>query len=285
LTIDWSALRPVLQFSQFIAWTGLVVQVTERLFLMLAGYLYGIAAAGQWAVASRLVETVTTVLSQLIYHVGLAHMSPLRQMPARLAEVATLNRDLLVLVMLPGLVAVAAAAEPLVLLLFGDGWDAVAGLIAWMLLGALFVMRRLFAQVALNVTGRSAVTLQAFAAEGAVAIVMLMLLSPFGVIGAAAARGLSFAVGWLVIFRAARGTLDLPLRRESLSLAIDLAVAIASIAATHLLLADATFASTAIAFMARAALAGALALAALVACRLALLRTLVALLTAARQGR
>ena len=148
-------MQPILQFSQYIALTGLVVQLTERLFLTLVGYLYGLNVAGQWAVASRLVETITIVLTQLIYHVALAHMAPFRDDRDKLAEIATISRDMLILVALPVLVAVVAAIEPLVALLFGEGWADVPGLIAWMLLGALLVLRRLFAQVALNVLGRS----------------------------------------------------------------------------------------------------------------------------------
>jgi hypothetical protein len=32
LRIDWPALRPILAFSQYIAWTAILVQATERLF-------------------------------------------------------------------------------------------------------------------------------------------------------------------------------------------------------------------------------------------------------------
>jgi O-antigen/teichoic acid export membrane protein len=282
LRIDWRALRPILVFSRNIALTGLVVQLTERLFLTLVGWLYGLAAAGQWAVASRLVETVNVVLSQLIYHVALAHMAALREAKAALARTATLNRDLLILVALPGLTAVAAAAEPLVRLLFGAGWEAVPGLMVWMLLGAVFVMRRLLAQVAMNVLGRSETTLYAFAAESAVALALLALLSPLGLTGAAAARGLSFAVGWLVIFYRAGRALDLPLLRESLGLALDLAVILGVIALTHWLLADVAFTSPWTAILSEGGLAFGLALGLLVACRLALVRELARLLSEMR---
>jgi hypothetical protein len=103
------------------------------------------------------------------------------------------------------------------------------------------------------------------------------------VLGAAAARGLSFAVGWLVILGAARGTLALPLGRESLALGVDLAVAVISIAAVQLLLADTAFATGTAGLLAQAALAGGLALAGLVACRFHLVRALMDLLGSARR--
>jgi len=64
LRLDWRSLQPILQFSKYITLTGLVVQLTERLFLTLVGFLYGLNAAGKWAVASRLVENITVVLTQ-----------------------------------------------------------------------------------------------------------------------------------------------------------------------------------------------------------------------------
>ncbi len=76
-------------------------------------------------------------------------------------------------------------------LLFGDGWADVPGVIALMLLGALLVLRRLFAQVALNVLGRSGTTFVAFTSESGTALALLTLFSPLGVMGAALARGLS----------------------------------------------------------------------------------------------
>ena len=274
LRLDRQALRPILVFSRNIALTGLVVQLTERLFLTLVGWLYGLAAAGQWAVASRLVETVNVVLSQLVYHVALAHMAALREAKAALAEAATRNRDLLILLVLPGLTAAAAAADPLVRLLFGAGWQAVPGLIVWLLLGAVFVMRRLLAQVAMNVLGHSATTLYAFAAESAVALCMLALLSPWGLTGAAAARGLSFAVGWLVIFHHARRGLDLAVVREGLGLAFDLAVMLGVVALTHWLLAEVTFASPWTTILGTGGLAFGLALGLLVAGRFSRVRDL-----------
>ena len=283
LRIDWAALRPVLVFSRNIALTGLVVQLTERLFLTLIGWLYGLAAAGQWAVANRLVETVNVVVSQLVYHVALAHLAALREAKAALARAATLNRDLLILLTLPGLVGVAAAADPLVRLLFGEGWEAVPALLLWLLLGAVFIMRRLLAQVALNVQGHSQVTLYAFAAESAVALVALALLQPFGPGGAAIARGLSFAVGWLVIFNGAARSLDLELRRESRGLALDLAVMLGALGLTHWLLRSLAFASLPTAILATGGLAFALALTTLVACRFGRVRELATLLQELRK--
>ena len=285
LRLDWQALGPILRFSQYIAGTGLVVHGTERLFQLLIGYLYGLGAAGQWAVASRLVENITTVLTQLLYHVGLAHLAGLREAPAHLARMASLNRDVLILLVLPGLVALAAAAEPLIDLLFGPSWDQVAGIIAWMLLGALFIMRRLFAHVALNVLGRSEVMFLATAAESAVALVALALVAPLGVIGAAAARGCSFIVGWLVVFSGARRAMDVSLRRESLALGLDLAIAVVCLAAVDRLLADVLFAHAGVEAMVRAGLAAGLVLALLVASRHTLIRELPDILAALRQRR
>ncbi len=51
------------------------------------------------------------------------------------------------------------------------------------------------------------------------------------------ARGLSFAVGWFVVFRRSAGALGLEVKREGAQLGLDLAVvAVAAIAATRLLL-------------------------------------------------
>jgi hypothetical protein len=99
-------------------------------------------------------------------------------MPGQARRRRTRNRDLLILLVLPGLVALAAAAEPIIALLFGASGrtSPVRGLDApWRPL----VMRRLFAQVALNVLGRSETNAPRVAAEGRGAIAMLVLFTPW----------------------------------------------------------------------------------------------------------
>jgi O-antigen/teichoic acid export membrane protein len=202
-------------------------------------------------------------------------MATLRTAREQLAKAATASRDMLMLVALPGLVAVVAAAEPLMRLLFGPGWSDVPALIAGMLLGALCVLRRLLVQVALNIIGRSATTFAAFTAESALALGLLVLLTPFGVIGAAIARGFSFALGWLVMFASGRAQLGLPLAGELRQLIVDLVVAAAAVAGTRLLFAGATFANDLTAMVALGATAGCFALAVMCVIRFAVARELM----------
>lgn len=267
LGIDWKALRPILVFSQYIAWTQLVIQATERIFLVTVGYLYGLAAAGQWAVATRLFEALATAVLQVVYHVALAHLAALRDDRRRLGGLAAFNGDLLMLVMLPCFAGLAAAAEPVIGLLFGDEWIAVARLVVWLLLGGLFVLRRLMTQVALNVLGRSHVSLIAVAAENATALVLLVVATPLGVVGAAAARGIAFVVGWLVMARDGARALGLSVLRELLQAGLDLAASVAIVASTIVLLDHLEIRSPLLDSALHAGMAGGLMLLALAAAR------------------
>lgn len=182
LRFSWDRVAPMLGFCSPIIASQLLTQGTGRLVLMGMGHWHGIAFAGYWGVATRISESAFGGLIQAAYNVGLAHFSLQQHARDQLAASLKDAQAVAVLFAVPVLAGLAAAAEPLVLLLLGDEWRPVSLLMLGPLLGSYLLVRRIFVTTALRVIGRSGASLVASMVEGATILVALLLFasaSPF----------------------------------------------------------------------------------------------------------
>ena len=109
---SWSRLQPMFLFSRHLVLQQFLMQGTERLFLVLVGSVHGVAAAGQWGVASRLSDSVAGTAAVPVYHVALAYFAKLQKSRAELMAALSEAQGILVFVVLPLFAGLAAAAEP-----------------------------------------------------------------------------------------------------------------------------------------------------------------------------
>ncbi|MCX8101747.1 MAG: oligosaccharide flippase family protein [Geminicoccaceae bacterium] len=217
------AFAELVRFCRPIVAVQLLIQGSERLFLAYVGHQLGMAAAGYWSLAVRLVENVASVVATALYHVGLAFMSRLQQDRAALALRLEEAVRHLMLVTVPAVAALLVGADLLILLAVGPGWLAAALPVQILALGAMLLLRRLLPTVALTAAGRPRANLDAYLAENATTLPLLFLLGPLALPTVAALRAGRSALGWAVVTAAAARGLDRPLRRELGGLAVDLA--------------------------------------------------------------
>lgn len=229
----WSSPRPalpLLAFSHYIVWTQLLLQATDRLFLFAVGYVGGMAAAGHWGVAARIVESLTGIVNATSYNVALAHLSRLQQDRTRLACALADGQGLLMLGLAPVIAALAAAAGPLVELAMGAAWRPVGVLVSWMLLGALITTHLLIPAVALNALGCPRANLAATGATGLASLLCILGLGAWGPVAIAAVRGLSPLAGWSLVALRIRHELPLAGHRLRRGLLLDLLAVAAAVA-------------------------------------------------------
>lgn len=191
--VSWQRLSPMLGFCAPIISSQVMMQGTSRLLLLAVGHWYGLAVAGYWSAATRIAENLFGGLMQAAYNVGLAHFS-LRQ-TARDALLVNLRivQSVTAILAVPALVALAVAARPLILLLLGPSWEAVATLMPGPLLVCFLQIRRMFPTTALRAVGRSGVSLisstvefvvmaAAFITFGRQSMLALNIIYPLGIL-------------------------------------------------------------------------------------------------------
>jgi teichuronic acid exporter len=192
LRFSWARLSPMLGFCGPIIASQLLTQGTSRLVLMGMGHWHGLAFAGYWSVATRIAESTFGGLIQAAYNVGLAHFSLQQNARDQLAVSLREAQAVAVIIAVPTLAAVAAAAEPITLLLLGEKWTPVSVLMLGPLLASYLLIRRMFVTTALRVIGLSSASLVSSMVEGVAVLVALVIagrispvavtvINPFGV--------------------------------------------------------------------------------------------------------
>lgn len=176
LRVSWQRLSPMLGFCAPIITSQVMMQGTSRVLLLAVGHWHGLAVAGYWSAATRIAENLFGGLMQAAYNVGLAHFSVTQS--ARDALLANLRdvQSVTALLAVPVLAGLAVAAHPLIQLLLGPSWDAVATLMIGPLIVCFLQIRRMFPTTALRAVGRSGVSLVSSSVECAVLAVAFFAL-------------------------------------------------------------------------------------------------------------
>lgn len=272
--LDWQTAKPLLGFSHHIVWTQLLLQASDRLFLLAVGYVGGVAAAGYWGAASRIVESFTGIVNVTSYHVALARLARLQHDRVALARAMVDGRSLLMLSLVPILTGMASFTDPLIRLTLGEAWLPAGALVLWMLLGALVGTHVLVPAVALNALGHARANLVAGVATGLVSLLGVILAGPVGMTMIAAVRGGAPLAGWLVVERRLARELPEVARHGTSDLLLALLVVVTSLLLARNL-APILFAEELARSVLEAGLAGTLAFALLAAAHARTVRALI----------
>ena len=197
-------------------------QGIARLFLVAISYWHGVAYAGYWGVATWISEGVATAAAQATYSVALAYFASLQSSRERLVDALTRAQRAAMMCAIPSLAALSAASGPFVDLVLGVQWAPAAYLLQGPIFGTFLLVRRMFPLTALRSVGQSRVTTTVAAADGATAIVGLLVAGPMSAMATAAVYGLSLMPGYLVTSKAVANELKSSYATELRELAKDL---------------------------------------------------------------
>ena len=175
LRFSWARLAPMLKFCSPIIASQLLIHGTGWLFLTGMGQWHGLVAAGQWSVATRIAESLLGGIMQAVYNVALARLALYQTARERLNKMLLQGQTLLAVAAIPLLVGLAAAAEPIIVLLLGPSWAPAGHLVFGPLVGSFLLIRQMLPSTALRVVGNSAVSLTATLANTLAAGIGLVL--------------------------------------------------------------------------------------------------------------
>ncbi|HET7848462.1 MAG TPA: oligosaccharide flippase family protein [Pseudolabrys sp.] len=230
LRFSWERLAPMLSFCSPIIASQLMIYATNWFFLFTMGRWHGLGAAGHWSVAMRLADGLFGGIMQAAYQVALASLALHQAARERLRDALVKGQALSGLVAIPLLVALAAAAEPLLQLLLGPGWGPAGQLALGPLVGSFLFLRQILPSTALRVIGISAVSLAATLANAATACAGLVLFGHYSPLAISAVYALSILPGYSLIYFVAARKFSLPVERGLAALGRDLALAMMAFA-------------------------------------------------------
>jgi O-antigen/teichoic acid export membrane protein len=230
LRFSWRRLAPMLSFCSPIIGSQLLIHGTSWLFLISMGRWHGLIAAGHWSVATRIAESLLGGITQAVYNVALARLALHQTARDRLTRALMKGQALAAVAAIPLLVALAAVAEPLMVLLLGPSWAPAGRLALGPLVGSFLLIRQLLPSTALRVVGNSTVSLTATLANAMAAAAGLILFGGYSPYAVSAVYALSILPGYTLLFMAAVREFHLSWQRELLTLGRDLTLAVAAFA-------------------------------------------------------
>lgn len=154
LRFDLGHLRTLLSFGVLSVGSRLVWLASIRLFTVLVGYFLGVAAAGYWSIALRVVDTLHDLLSGAAYNLALPLFSRRQDDRPALARGCRAATELGALSALPLFGGLAVCAPRIVDLLLGATWMGAAPVVRILAAAAAVQFVFLFATAAITAIGR-----------------------------------------------------------------------------------------------------------------------------------
>lgn len=150
-----ASLKSLFSFGSYLLLTGLINTLYSKLTSILIAKYHSAAELGHYSRADRTQQLPTDILSSAMNRVVFPIFSAAKQDRAALREGVRSAVILLMMVNLPMMLGMAAVAEPLVLVLFGEAWAPTAPLLRILCLAGIFWPLHVVNLSVLKAVGRS----------------------------------------------------------------------------------------------------------------------------------
>lgn len=167
-------------FGGYMLAANLLDVVSLRLQSLLLGRLFDARVLGYFTLAQNTEQAPASFIGTLLNRVGLPVLSSVAGDRDRLREALRRALRLSMFVFLPVMVGIALAAPPLVSLLYGPGWNAVAPILAVLALGSSLWPLHVLNLAAINALGRADLFLRLTVVKKAIAIPLVLIAAPHG---------------------------------------------------------------------------------------------------------
>ncbi|WP_338663301.1 oligosaccharide flippase family protein [Pararoseomonas sp. SCSIO 73927] len=193
---------------------ALIVEwAVHRLLTLQIGAALGLEAAGQFSLASRVVDMLRATVAGALVQPALPLMARLQERHRALRALWSGATELTCAITFPLFAGLAAVAPAMVAAVFGPGWAPAAPLVAVLSVAAMLTFARLYAVPALTALGRPRAVLGVRLAE-VPALLAIPLLGP-GLVGATAVYAWRALLALPVEVWALRGAAGLSALRQA----------------------------------------------------------------------
>jgi PST family polysaccharide transporter len=199
LALDWSSVPavanprhalPMLRFGLVTLVVNLMAGGNVKLFLLACGLLLSTRELGLLSLALRIVDTLAAIILGAQARVALSLFSRAYHSSGSLASPYMTGARLSACVIIPVFALLAVDARDAVLLIAGPKWADITVLVQMMAVTQIASSLMFLRGAALTAVGRPAVNMVTAAVDLSAAILLLLLLAPWGAVGAGAAWSL-----------------------------------------------------------------------------------------------
>lgn len=184
-TFRRSSLQKLGSFGGFVLAANLAEALYTRLYALVGGRLFGPGELGYYANAENLRQLPATFLGGIVARIALPIFARAQHNPALVRRGVQVSIRGMMLVMAPGMFALATLAEPVVLALFGSKWlPAVPYIRILALAGVLFPLHLVNVQ-ALLAMGEARLVLRLEFFKKTIGVTLLLVGAHFGLMGMA----------------------------------------------------------------------------------------------------
>lgn len=186
---DWRAFAELFRFSGFLLLANALNIFSVRLQSLLIGRMFDPSSLGYFSMAQDTQQAPAQFMGILLNRVGLPMFSVVSDQPDKLAGALRLSLRLSMFVFAPLMFGLAVMAGPIVVVLYGREWEAMAPLLGILAVAAVFWPLHALNLVAISARGRSDLVLKLEIVKALVLIPMVL----------AAVRSGVMAVAWAVL--------------------------------------------------------------------------------------
>ncbi|UPG91441.1 lipopolysaccharide biosynthesis protein [Luteibacter aegosomaticola] len=197
------AIRAVTSFGGYMLLAGLIDTAYTRVQALLIGRRFSAGDVGQYSLAQNTQQAPTSFVAALLNRLGLPLLSSIRHDLSGARALLDAGMKLGLFAFMPAMGALAVLAEPTVAVVYGPRWSQAGAVLSVLALGSMPWPAHVLNLVAMNSQGRPRLVLHVEIAKKAIAVALLVLAAPYGLIAIAwstvAASTVSFFLNaWFV---------------------------------------------------------------------------------------
>jgi len=185
MAFSFASLRSYFGFGGYLLWTGLLGTLHIHLYALLIGKMHSVQDVGFFSQAQRLQQLPVSIMTNVVGRVAFPVFSEAADDKVRLARGVRKALTSVMFVNAPLMLAMMVLAEPLVVGLLGEKWlPAVPVLQVLTAVGLMWPLHALNINV-LKAQGHSALNARIQIIKLTVAVALLLILSPYGILAIA----------------------------------------------------------------------------------------------------
>lgn len=178
---DYFAFRQLFRFGGYVLLANAMNILSVRLQSLLIGRMFDARALGFYTLAQETQQAPAQFMSSLLNRVGMPVFSAIADRPDQLLGAMRLSLRVSMFVFVPCMTGIAALAEPIVAMLYGDRWAPAAPILGILALSAAFWPLHVLNLAAISALGRSDLVFRMEVVKGLTSIPLVVGASFFGV--------------------------------------------------------------------------------------------------------
>jgi O-antigen/teichoic acid export membrane protein len=197
-TFSFVSLSSFFRFGGYLLWTGLLSVINTNLYALLVGKLHSVQEVGFYSQAQRLQQFPVSIMSNVVGRVVFPAFAAVAEDKVSLARMLRKSLISAMFINVPLMLGLIVLAEPLVLVLFGEKWlPSVPVMQVLAIVGMMWPFHLNNVNV-LIAQGHTSLNARIELIKLTVAITLLILTSPFGILAIAYGQVLASLLAFFV---------------------------------------------------------------------------------------